>query len=150
VTNGVTLTNEVLQTNLVNLVVPVLATNVTYQTNLATVTNGYQVSSLASNIIGAAAIGNAISSPINPFSGLVSTFLGLTAAGLGWYARLKTKEAQQHLSTATTLITAVEGLAPAVSAGVKTAVADQALKMGTADTVNATVQSVTQNLPAGP
>jgi hypothetical protein len=148
VTNGLTLTNQVLETNLVNEVVPVLVTNLSYRTNLVTVTNGYAVSSLASNVVGVASIVNAATSPINPFSGLVGTFLALSTAGLGYYARLKTKQAQQHLSTATTMITAIEGLAPAAAAGVKTAIADQALKMGTADTVNSTVQAVTQSLPS--
>lgn len=147
-TNVVTVTNGVSQTNLVSVVVPVLQTNLVSQTNTVTITNGYQVSAAVSNVLADAGMVNSVTAPLNPYSGLVSGVLALAAGGLGWYARLKTKQAQQHLSTASTIITAVEGLAPAVAQGVKTAVANQAVKMGTADNVQATVQAVTQNLPS--
>ncbi len=145
-TNVVTVTNGVSWTNLVTITTPVLVTNTFNQTNTVTVTNGYVVAPGVSNVLAGAGLVNGLSAPVNPYSPLIAGILGLAGAGLAWYARLKTTQAQQHLATASTIITAVEGLAPAVAAGVKTAVASQALKMGTADTVNATVQAVTQNL----
>lgn len=147
-TNLVTVTNGVDVTNTVNEVVPILETNTSYVTNLVNLTN-YAVSSLASNVLGAAGVVNTVTGPINPFSGTIAAVLGLATAGLGWYAKLKKQQAQQHLSTASTIITAVEGLTPAVGDAVKAAVQAQALKMGTTATVNATVQAVTNNLPVG-
>lgn len=145
-TNGVTVveTNQVTQTNVVVEKVPVLVTNT------VTVTNGWQVSSTVSNIVGYAQMANGATAALDPYSvpigGILAGGLGL----LGWYARLKTKQAQQHLSTATTMITAIEGLAPTVVAGVKAAVAAQALHSGTTNEVNATVQAVVNALPASP
>ena len=139
-TNGVTQTNTVFTTNTVLQTVPVLVTNT------VTVTNGYVVSSAASNVLAVAGAANTLTGPVDPFSGSIA--LGLTAlsAGLGWYARLKTKQAQAHLSVAQTVITAVEGLEPAVAAGVNSAVAAQSAKMGTSAAVNQVVNAVTQNL----
>jgi len=141
VTNGVTLTNEVTE------VVPVTVTNIVLATNFqVTVTNGYQVSSTVSNVLAAANLANGVTAPIDPWS--VPIKLGLTglAAAFGWFATLKSKQAAQHLSTAQTMITAVENLAPAVGDGVKAAIAQQALKMGTSATVAATVTAVTNDL----
>lgn len=146
-TNLVTVTNGVFATNLVNEVVPVTVTNTVTVTNQATFTN-WTVSSTTSNILAGATVANSLSSPINPYSGLIGLVLAGAGTGLAWFARLKSQQAAQHLSTASTIITAIEGLAPAVSAGVKTAVAQEALKSGTTNELNATVQAVVSNLPA--
>lgn len=140
VTNGVTQTNQVTVTN------QAFVTNVVPVTNLVTITNAYQVNPSVSNVIGTAQMINGATAPLDPYSGLINGVLAGGLAILGWYARLKTKEAQQHLSTASTIITAVENLAPTVGDGVKAAIAQQSLKMGTQATVAATVSAVTADL----
>jgi hypothetical protein len=139
-TNGVTVTNHVVQTEYQVQQVPVLVTN------LVNVTNAYVVSSTASNVLSYAGMANSFTAPVDPYSGLITLALGLATAGLGWFAKIKSKQAATNLSTAATVITAVEGLEPAAAAAVKAAVTAKSNQMNTTAAVSAVVTAVTQNL----
>lgn len=139
-TNGVTVTNHVIQTDTVIQTVPVTVTNT------VTVTNAYVVSSAVSNTL--ATVGTVVTAtaPIDPYSGILELGLGLLSAGLGYYAKVKSTQAANNLSAAATVITAVEGLAPAAAEGVKAAVTAKSNQMGTTAATSAVVAAVTQNL----
>lgn len=137
----VTTTNSLNQTNIVNTtnVVPVQVTN------YATVVT-YSTAPALANTLSTVQGLNTLTAPLDPFSGWVTLALGLATAGLGFYAKQKTADANTHASVAATVINAVEGLAPAVGDGVKAAVTAQSLKQGTYVEVNNAVQDVTSGL----
>jgi hypothetical protein len=139
-TNGVTQTNQVVVTTTNTVTVPTMVTNT------VTVTNGWTVSSAAQGTLTAVGTVNQATAAVDPYSGLLTAFLGLAAGGLGWLAKIKTNQAATASSVSQTVITAVEGLAPTVAPAVKAAVTAQSAKMGTGAAVASVVQAVTQNL----
>lgn len=128
-----TVTNTVTVTNFV------AATNVSVSTN-------YAVNPTVQTVLSGAGMVNTVTGPFNPFSGAIAAVLGLATAGLGYVARLKTNQAAKHASTITTIVQAVEGLAPAIAPAVKAAVAAKANNQGTTAQVAAAVNAVTQGI----
>ena len=137
--NGNSRTLILYQTNLVAEPVPVLVTNQLWVTN-------YAVAPGVANGIATAQAINSATSLFNPFSGTLAAVFGLASAGLGFLVKQKNAQIATHASVNSTIISAIEGLEPAVAAGVKAAVASEASKQGTAAAVFNTVQAVTQNL----
>jgi hypothetical protein len=133
VTNSVVVTNTVLTTNLVTV------TNMVQQTN-------YTVSQTASNYITGAQAINGITSVVDPYSAPIGLALAGLSGVLGFWARMKSKQAAMHSSVSQTIITAVEQLEPAIGAGVKAAVTATAAKQGTSAAVQNVVAAVTANL----
>jgi hypothetical protein len=131
-TNTVTVTNQVQQTNIVPMLQTQWTTNIVY-TPAASVTNTIATIQAANTLTG----------PMDPFSGWITAALGLATAGLGWFAKVKTAESAKNASVANTVITAVEGLEPTVSAAVKAAVSAQAAHQGTSAIVYSAVQAAT-------
>jgi hypothetical protein len=142
------------QTNFATTVVPVTTfqTNVVpvtvMQTNIVTVTttNSFQVASGVTTALAAAQVANTISSPFDPYAPLAAGVMTLISGLLGWYAKQKTAALKTQASTAQTVITAIEGLEPAVAAGVKTAVTAKSQQMGTSAAVSSVVAAVTSQL----
>jgi hypothetical protein len=117
----------------------VMVTN--WQTNIV-----FQPSGTVSTVLSTVEAANTVTGPFNPFSGAIAAALGLLSAGLGFYARQKTIQANTHAGVAATVINAVEGLAAPVGDAVKAAVTAQSLKQGTATAVNDAVQTLTSGL----
>jgi hypothetical protein len=138
-TNGINVTNTVTEVETVTNEVTELVTN------LVNVTN-YTVSQATSNVLGAATLLNSASSIVNPYSMPIGLALAGLSGVLGFWARLKSQQAATHASVAQTVITAIEGLDPAIGAAVKAAVAAKSAKMGTLAEVSSVVAAVTANL----
>ena len=135
VVNTVTVTNQAVQTNYVTQSLTNWTTNVVYS-----------VSPTLSTVISTAEAANTVTGPLDPFSGTITAILGLAAAGLGYYAKMKTKQAATHAANAATVINAVEGLAGPTADAVKAAIQAQSLKDGTATSLNTAVQTLTSGL----
>jgi hypothetical protein len=133
-------------TNIVTVTNLVTTTNTVLTTNLVTVTNSYTVSSTVSNAIAGAQGVNALTAGVDPYSLPIGLGLSALSAVLAFWGRQKSVAAAKSASVAQTVITAVEGLEPAVAAGVKAAVTAQAAKAGTSTIVANTVAAVTANL----
>jgi hypothetical protein len=76
-----------------------------------------------------------------PAAPIVDLALGGVAAGLAWFARLKTRQAEKSTGIAQTLVAAIE---EAKSPETKAAVAKLSAKLGNAPAVNELVQKVTR------
>jgi hypothetical protein len=82
---------------------------------------------------------NAVANP-TPIAPVVNVVLGLVVAGLGWFARFKTKQATEKGDLVKTLIQGVEA---ANNPEVKKAIADAARLAGVADKLHTEVRSQT-------
>jgi hypothetical protein len=89
---------------------------------------------------------NTLTGGIDPASGLITLLLGLSTAGLAFYAKSKTTALTTHATATQTIVTAIENLEPAASAAVKAAVTAQGAKTGTSAAVNSVVGAITANL----
>lgn len=136
--HGVNVTNQVFETNTV--------VSTVMHTNEVTVTNSFTPNGTVSTVLSGLQTANTLTGPFDPFSGSVAAVLGLAVAGLSWFAKVKTTQAQTHASAAATVITAIEGLADPMAAAVKVAVAAKSAQMGTSAEVNAVVNAVTSKL----
>lgn len=146
-TNTVTKTNVVVEvigeiTNSAGQVAPVTKTNVVVEST-PTITTNYVVNQTAQNVLGAAQTANTLSSPVNPYSGVVGAGLGLLSAGLGIYAGVMTKSKNAHQSVARTLVQAIEQAPEQTGTVVKGLVADISKGNGTAQTIHDFVQNIT-------
>ena len=124
---------------------------VTFVTNKITniVTIGYTVAQAVTNDLATAQAVVSATAPVNPYAGIIEGVLGVAAAGLAWFARLKTQQAASHLSVAQTIIAGIENAEPAAAAIVKASVASTALSQGTSTKVNNIVQAATKALSDG-
>lgn len=81
-----------------------------------------------------------------PYATLVDSVLALTAAGAGWYARLKTKQAAEHQDAATVatsvLNTVIAGVELANDAKTKATIANVSNAAGNAELLNKVVQDI--------
>jgi hypothetical protein len=145
-------TNFVQQTAEKNgVVITQTVPEVTLVTNKITniVTIGYTVAQAVTNDLATAQAVVSATAPVNPYAGIIEGVLGAAAAGLAWFARLKTQQAASHLSVAQTIIAGIENAEPAAAAIVKASVTSTALAQGTSTKVNNIVQAATKALSDG-
>jgi len=142
-------------TNQVGQIVPV------YQTNLVTVTVTNSVSTLVTNwttnvvyspsgtattVLETAQGINTVTGPFNPFAGAITAVLALATAGLGFYAKQKTNQVNQHLSTIQTLTSAAASLEPAALAAYHAAVSQSGQTQTKAQMLTNAATAAAQNL----
>lgn len=117
-------------TNAVNQVNGTTVTN--WITNLVhAITPGYEITNLVTNVVflpnprienlvGGAKTVNEIANP-TPFAPVVNAVLGLSTIALGWFARLKTRQAQENSGMLSAVIQGVElAKSPEVKAHIAT------------------------------
>jgi len=141
------------QTDAQGVVTTVLKTNTVTTTNYVTepVTNWttnvvYTPSGAVQTVLSTAQAANTLTGPFDPFSGAITAVLALISGGLGVYARTKTTQVNQHLSTIQTLSTAAASLEPAAQAAFHAAVTAQGAKSGAAAIVQSVATAAAQNL----
>lgn len=142
VVTSITVTNSQGVTSIQSVTNNTPITLTAYLTNVV-----YTVSPSVSNTVAALQNINTSTASLDPFSAVISGILALFGAGMTYYAKVKTNQAMTNQSVASTVITAIEGLAPAIGPTVKAAVSAQAQKQGTATVVNNTVQALTAKMP---
>ena len=153
VITAVTVTNVVTITNSVGQVVPEYVPTTVYVTNLVpvNVTNWttnvvYQPSGTVTTVLSAAQGINTVTGPFNPFSGAIAAVLALATGGISWYAKQKTNQVNQHLSTIQTLTSAAASLEPAALAAYHAAVAKTGQTTTNAQMLTNAAQAAAQNL----
>lgn len=153
VITAVTVTNVVTITNSVGQIVPEYVPTTVYVTNLVPVfqTNWttnvvYQPSGAVTTVLSAAQGINTVTGPFNPFSGAIAAVLALATGGISWYAKQKTNQVNQHLSTIQTLTSAAASLEPAALAAYHAAVAKTGQTTTNAQMLTNAAQAAAQNL----
>ena len=143
VTNTVGQVIPILQTNIVTVSVtnyiPQLVTN--WQTNIV-----YAPNSTVTTVLSTATTANTLTGAFDPFSGAIAAILGLSTAGLAWYAKQKTNQVNTHASTIQTLTAAAASLEPAAAAAFHAAVVAQGPAQTTAQKIQAAATAAAANL----
>lgn len=109
--------------------------------------SGYEPKPGLAQTIGTISAINDASAPVNPFFPIVSGVLGIATFALGEYARRRSAASAMHEGHAKTMAQVIEHHLPnEVSATVKKAVENLAMKKGQANSLDSFVQNVSRNL----